>query len=316
MSFSIVVHYDNSPRFAQPHLWVWFAGSHQPQDFAPTDTDAFGAVFAVQVKRSSFSFKFKEGPGTAGPWESDALNRSLRPQKAPGGAPIVNEIWCRGGMAFVYPVLPRPPESQSAASFVAALERPAGLFLPDTGGLTGLEGANPLWGVGVLFGLYHPNAARVYVLATFNDWQRPGHDNPDPARFHELRLYRGYFDLPNAWLGIVPQAKPGDEYKFCVLGGVPRDAKGRVQQYFTDPYARRLGPDFGFNNSVVVDPTAFPWTDRDWRTLDRAQLILYELSVYGFTEGDAASTGLGLSPGSPNGFARATSTISASPPSL
>ena len=265
MSFSIIVHYDNSPKFAQPHLWVWYAGSHQTEDLAPTGTDAFGKVFAVQLKRSSFSFKFKEGPGTAGPWESDALNRNFRPQKAPSGAPSVNEIWCRGDKAFVYPVLPRAPEAQSAATFVAALKRPAGLCVPNTGGLTGL-GANPLVGGGVLFGLYHPNAAQAYVFGTFNDWQRPGHDTPDPAHFHELKLYRGYFGVPNVWLGVVPQAKPGDEYKFCVLGGVPSDAKGRFQQYFTDPYARRLGPDYGFNNSVVVDPTTFHWTDGAWRT--------------------------------------------------
>jgi glycosidase len=35
-----------------------------------------------------------------------------------------------------------------------------------------------------------------------------------------------------------------------------------------------------------VDPTAFAWSDGGWRTPDPADLILYEVSVHGFTDGD------------------------------
>jgi 1,4-alpha-glucan branching enzyme len=46
--------------------------------------------------------------------------------------------------------------------------------VPGTGGLSGL-GATPLANGKVLFGYYHPNAARVFVMGTFNDWQRPAY---------------------------------------------------------------------------------------------------------------------------------------------
>lgn len=35
-----------------------------------------------------------------------------------------------------------------------------------------------------------------------------------------------------------------------------------------------------------MDSTAFQWHDNGWNTPDPSQLILYEMSVYGFTEGD------------------------------
>ncbi len=169
------------------------------------------------------------------------------------------------------PVTIQAPEAVDAATFLRTLPLLPGVYVPDTGGLSGL-GATPLAGGGVLFGLYHPTAARVEVTGTFNDWQEPG---------HALKRYRGYFGLPNLWLGVVPDASPGDEYKLIVHGGVPGG-----KRWIADPYARQLGPDFQENHCVVVDPTTFPWTDAGWRTPDRAGLILYELSVLGFTEGD------------------------------
>lgn len=285
MPYPITVHYDNAPGFPAPHLWIWYAASAAPEDVAPTGQDAFGPVYAVQVKRPEFRFKFKDGPGTAGPWEGDDRERDYRPRRLENNQVAPNEVWARGDRAFVYDVAPRAPEAISAAAFVGGLAFPPGLYVPQTGGLSGL-GANVLADGRVLFGLYHPNAARVYLIGNFNDWQRPSHDAPDPARFIELSLYRGYFGVPNTWLVVTDQAHPGDEYKFCVMGGVPRDEKGRFQQYFTDPYTRRLGPDFGLNNSVVEDPTGFAWTDAGWVTPDPDRLILYELSVYGFTEAD------------------------------
>jgi len=280
MPANITIHYDNTRSFADPHLRVWYDGSAESDDFAATGADAFGPVFRVQVQRPEFRFMFKDGPGaSATVWEDDALRRSYRT------TPALGEIWCRADKAFVYDVLPRPPEAESAAEFLAALTPVDGRYLPDTDGPSGL-GATVLPGGGTLFGLYQPNAARVYVAGTFNDWQTPSHPVPDPGRFCELKLYRGYFDIPNLWLGEVPQAVPGQEYKFFVQGGVPRDGSGRFARWCTDPFARQLGPDFGDNNAVIVDPAGYVWTDQGFRTPDRAELILYELSVYGFTEGD------------------------------
>jgi hypothetical protein len=259
------------------------------------------------VKRPEFQFKFKDGSGVAGPWESDGLNRSFRPLGDVSATLLPDEVWCRSDKAFVYSVRPRSPEAVRAADYLAQLSPKAGIYFPDTDGLSGL-GATLLTGGGTLFGLYHPNAARVYVFGSFNDWQRPGHAAPDPTMFHELALYRGYFGIPNLWLGIVADAAAGDQYKFCVQGEVPSDEKGRFQQYLTDPYARQLGPDLGLNNSVVVDPTTFNWTDSRFQTPDRATLILYEMSVYGFTEGDSDISQPGRFAGSRSASAAATST--------
>ncbi len=286
MGTHVSIHYDNSAGFTDPYLWVWYTGAVAVADgLKATGTDGFGPVFEVDLKRSDFSFKFKNGPGTSGAWEGPGLDRRFRPLKGAPDAQVMTEIWCRADKAFVYPTLPAAAETDTAASFLRTLTPADGLYLPNSGALSGL-GATPLKGGGVLFGLYHPNAGRVFVFGSFNDWQRPGHDTPQPDKFCELKLYRGYFGIPNTWLLVVPEAKHGDEYKFCVQGGVACDDKGRFQQYFTDPYARELGPDYGLNNSKVVDPGAFAWTDQHWQTPDRSKLILYEMSVYGFTEGD------------------------------
>lgn len=154
-----------------------------------------------------------------------------------------------------------------------------------TGGLSGL-GANVLKDGRVQFGLYHPNAARVYLMGEFNDWQRPGHPVEDANLFIELKRYRGYFGSANTWLAVTDQVKSGQEYKFFVQGGVPRDHKARLERYVTDPYARGLSGDFRFNNSIVVDPCCYQWRDQAWVTPAPSELILYELSVHGFTDGD------------------------------
>jgi hypothetical protein len=280
MPTNVTIHYDNTGAFADPHLWVWYDGSDVSDDFAATSQDDSGLVFTVQVRRPEFRFMFKDGPGgSAAVWEDDALRRRYRT------TPVLREIWCQADKAFVYEVPPRRPEPRSAAELLAAITPAEGCHLPDTDGPSGL-GATVLPGGGTLFGLYQPNAARVYVAGTFNDWQQPGHSTPDPDRFHELALHRGYFGIPNLWLGVVPDAAPGQEYQYFVQGGVPRDGSGRSDRWCTDPFARLLGPDFGINNAVIVDSTAYSWNDQAFQTPDRAGLILYELSVYGFTEGD------------------------------
>jgi len=332
MGFSLRAHYDNASSFQNPHLWVWYDDSDASEDFAPTGSDTFGFVYEIEVKRNGFQFKFKDGLGTVGPWEDHSLERSYRPSRGDTTTSLGN-IWCKGDKAFVYLAEPRAPEAVSAQTFLRQLPVKPGVYIPDTGGLSGL-GANVLADGRILFGFYHPNAARVYLVGSFNNWQCPGHDHPDPIQFIELKLYQGYFGLPNLWLVVNDQAKVGDEYKFFVQGGVPKsnhtrlahflwvwsrgnplwlpgggrprgtaptqarrgvyesfvfqfsDEQWRFQQYCTDPYARQVSADHGFNNAVIVDPTSFIWHDDGWTTPDISQLILYELSVYGFTEGD------------------------------
>jgi 1,4-alpha-glucan branching enzyme len=285
MSFRLKLHYDNQPNFRRPYLWTWYEGSSIQDDFEPTGEDTFGFVYDCSVGRQEFRFKFKEGSGTAGPWENHGLDRLYRPLGRYNDNLTPGEVWVRGDKAFVYHVEPKASEGVSAKDFLVHLSFEPGIYVPETGGLSGL-GANLLADGRVLFGFYHPSAGRVYLIGDFNDWQHPEHPGPELGKFIELGLYEGYFGVPNVWLVATDQATVGDEYKFFVQGGVSAGENKRYQQYFTDPYARQLGVDFGINNSVVVDPASFEWSDRDWNTPQVDQLILYELSVYGFTEGD------------------------------
>ena len=266
---SLTIHYDNASSFATPHLWVRYAGSAEQDHVAPSGRDAFGPVFTPELKRPDFGFTFTDG--AVEPTWADGRERHYRVIAEPG------EIWCRADKAFVYDVEPRRPAAGTAADFLGTFEPVDGSYLPDTDGRSGL-GATVLRDGGVLFGLYQPNAARVFVRGSFDDWREPG---------RELALYTGFFGIPNLWLGVVPEARAGDEYAYTVHGGVPRDGAGRFRRQCTDPLARRLGLSFNDDTAVVVDPSTYAWTDHAFRTPDRADLILYELSVYGFTEGDA-----------------------------
>ncbi len=49
MGFRITIYYDNALTFADPHLWIWYAGSDLPDDFAATGSDGFGSVFEVDT---------------------------------------------------------------------------------------------------------------------------------------------------------------------------------------------------------------------------------------------------------------------------
>jgi hypothetical protein len=285
MSFKIRVHFDNSRGLHDPHLFRWNDGSSLTDDLATTGSDAFGVFFDLEVVRSEFMFKFKANHGLAGPWEDDSLNRFYSWLAIGPGRIEPAEIWCKGDKAFVYDVEPKAPEVISADNFLKTLPFKKGVFMPDTGGLSGL-GANLLDDDRVLFGLYHPNAARVYVMGEFNEFQHPGSASPNPSKFVELKLYRGYFGVPNLWLGVTDLPKPGHEYKLFIQGGVPSDHKGRYQKIAIDPYTRHFGRSFIDNNCVIIDPTSFRWTDQSFRTPDPSQLIIYEMSIYGFTEGD------------------------------
>src|SRR5688500_8189984 len=102
----ITIHHDNGRSFVAPHLWVWYDGSAESDDVAPSGHDAFGPVFTVEARRPAFHFMLKDGAGAAmGVWEDDAVRRSYRI------TPGVGEIWCRADKAFVFDVEPRRPEA-------------------------------------------------------------------------------------------------------------------------------------------------------------------------------------------------------------
>ena len=72
---------------------------------------------------------------------------------------------------------------------------------------------------GTTFRVWAPNADAVAVIGTFNDWK-----NDKTPLWHEADGY---------WAVEVPNAKPGDEYKYHITNG---------EQQFdrNDPYARQV----------------------------------------------------------------------------
>lgn len=281
MARRLRIHYDNQRTFTRPYAWVW-EPSGRTVDLEPTGKDTYGFYYDARIEGTTVGVKFKDGPGRSDHWESVERQYTLAEEMA-GLWP--RELWCKPDNPFFYDVQPALAEPESAEQWLGGLRFPEGMYIPGTGGLSGL-GANVLDGRGVQFGLFHPTAGRVFLAGTFNGWHCPGNPGSDPSRYVEMKLYRGYGGRPNLWLATVPTATAGDEYKFYVQGGVPRDRMGRARRFVTDPCARELGRDAVYNNAVVVDPTRYRWREGEWQSPRVGDLILYEMSVYGFTEGD------------------------------
>lgn len=108
---------------------------------------------------------------------------------------------------------------------------------------------------GTSFRVWAPNADRVNVAGSFNDWSKEA----TPL----LAEGNGY------WALRVENARPGDEYKYVVVSRGQPTLKN-------DPYARNVTGSIG--NSVIVDST-FDWPGGDYRTPTWDELVLYELHV-------------------------------------
>ncbi|MCI8210705.1 glycogen-branching enzyme [Pseudomonas sp. S25] len=124
--------------------------------------------------------------------------------------------------------------------------------------LTTVEGIQ-----GVRFAVWAPNARRVSVVGSFNNWD---------GRRHPMRLRHP----TGVWEVFVPRLQPGELYKFEILG-----AHG-ILPLKSDPMAlaTTLPPDTA---SKVSAPLQFEWHDNDWlqsrgdRHAANAPLSIYEL---------------------------------------
>ena len=74
------------------------------------------------------------------------------------------------------------------------------------------------------------------------------------------------------WVGVVDGVAHGDRYRFRLDGG----------DLLPDP-ASGWQPDGVHGPSAVVDLRRFTWTDEDWRGVELADTVLYELHVGTFT---------------------------------
>jgi len=97
---------------------------------------------------------------------------------------------------------------------------------------------------GVGFAVWAPNAVRVSVIGEFNRWD---------GRRHPMQR-RGKSGL---WELFLPHLKPGDLYKFEIIG--PHDFLAQK----ADPYAfaAELRPQTA---SVIWDNHAYSWNDENW----------------------------------------------------
>ena len=284
MSRTITVHYDNGNGFIKPRLWAWVTdGTTLEREVSPAGKDDFGVYFYVTFNRSAFCFKFKDVGREKVIWEDPQFDRYFHLE-------LGQEVWCMADRHNLYQVEPAAPQGniKDYHERIKHLVYEENFYLPETdvsgmGMKPSMLGANILQNGSVLFGFFHPRAARVYVAGNFNDWQCPGHPYPREDKFVEMSLYRGFYHYPSIWLAEV-EALPEPqelEYKFFLQGGAVE-----LERYVSDPYTRVYSDDYKARNAVLVNPTNFRWSDEKWKTPPVKDLILYELNVYGFTDND------------------------------
>jgi maltooligosyltrehalose trehalohydrolase len=121
-------------------------------------------------------------------------------------------------------------------------------------------GAIPLAG-GTRFRVWAPAEKRVEVAI-----ERAGSARPKGNARGLQESAEGFFE------GFVEGVGAGDRYR-CVLGGA---------EAFPDP-ASRFQPEGVHGPSQVIDPSSFPWSDRDWPGVALEDLVLYELHLGTFT---------------------------------
>ncbi|QPC80503.1 1,4-alpha-glucan branching protein [Phototrophicus methaneseepsis] len=281
MAKEITIHFDNYVGFQQPALFFLPGEDGAAESVPATETDEYGAIFKVSLAKD-IPLTFKFGDAEADRYEDDSLYRTVSPVHFKN----VKAIWCRSWNPFVYTAEPQSIQPQSAVDFVGEQSFVDGLYISDTCGDFAL-GASPLKEGGVLFGFFHPHAARVYVTGDFNDWQHPGVKKADSKRFLEMQLYKGYFDVPNVWLLKADDANVGQEYKFYVVYDSLAGDSTLDSALLSDAYTRVLGADYEANNSIIVDPSPYEWHDADYQTPAIHELIVYELHVHGFTHDQA-----------------------------
>jgi 1,4-alpha-glucan branching enzyme len=115
---------------------------------------------------------------------------------------------------------------------------------------------------GVAFRVWAPHAESASVVGTFNDWDAEAH--PMVREEHDT------------WYVDIPQAKPGDEYRFLLING--EQELSRI-----DPYAREVTNSVG--NGIIYDPAAFDWEGDDFTLPPHNELVIYELHTGTFHNG-------------------------------
>jgi 1,4-alpha-glucan branching enzyme len=97
---------------------------------------------------------------------------------------------------------------------------------------------------GTVFAVWAPNASRVSVIGSFNDWD---------GRRHIMRVHPGN----GIWEIFIPGVGQGDKYKFEML-----DQSGDLLPFKSDPLGHLHEPPPG--NASVVFESQYRWRDEKW----------------------------------------------------
>ena len=112
-----------------------------------------------------------------------------------------------------------------------------------------------LYQEGCRFAVWAPNADEVYLMGTFNDWDKSSHPMEPSSE--------------GIWSIDVRGAGPGDEYRYRILCG-------GVEHFRIDPYARRVTSSVG--NAVITAP--FPQDKTAaFQPPPHNELVIYELHI-------------------------------------
>ena len=108
---------------------------------------------------------------------------------------------------------------------------------------------------GIEYRVWAPRASRIDVVV--ESWHQA-----IPLFRYEDGTHRGWSS----------EQEIGETYHFRVDG----------KELFPDP-ASRFQPEGVHGPSEIIDPSRFPWTDQDWRGIDRDEAVIYELHIGTFT---------------------------------
>ncbi|AIY15392.1 1,4-alpha-glucan branching protein [Cellulophaga baltica NN016038] len=112
------------------------------------------------------------------------------------------------------------------------------------------------------FRVWAPNAEKVFVMGSFNDWKRTNM----PLALEE----NGY------WAAAFDSVKEGDEYKYII------HANGKEYER-NDPYAFEVTSSIG---NSIVRTLNFDWGDDNFKMAHWNELVIYELHVGTFNRKD------------------------------
>lgn len=119
----------------------------------------------------------------------------------------------------------------------------------------------------VTFRVWAPHAEKVFVVGTFNDWEKTDFElEPEDNGF---------------WCGTTDQAQEGDAYKYLIHNG------GALFER-NDPYAVEVTQS---NGNSVIRKLDFDWSTDTFEIADWNRLVIYELHVGTFNRKEKGKVG-------------------------